>query len=53
MRRAGLALFLFAAVETGFFLAHAEEGALDKWVDAWAPAIHASLRASLREDRSR
>ncbi|NUU06196.1 NAD(P)H-dependent oxidoreductase [Leifsonia sp. C5G2] len=31
---------------------YAEEGALDKWVDAWAPAIHASLEASLREDRS-
>jgi len=28
---------------------YAEEGALDAWVTAWAPAIHASLR----EDRSR
>jgi FMN reductase len=28
---------------------YAEEGALDTWVTAWAPAIHASLR----EDRSR
>jgi len=28
---------------------YAEEGALDTWVSAWAPAIHASLR----EDRSR
>lgn len=31
---------------------YAEEGALDTWVDAWAPAIHASLRASLGEGRS-
>jgi FMN reductase len=23
---------------------YAEEGALDRWVDAWAPAIHSSLR---------
>lgn len=28
---------------------YAEEGALDTWVTAWAPAIHASLR----EDRAR